>query len=302
MSISNQTFKDIEILLINDGSTDNSKDICYSFLKQDKRIRLFNKKNGGLSDARNLGIYQAKGEYIVFVDSDDYIEPSYVQELYTTVQKNKADMAVCEYNLVDEKGNFLKRQYLNELQNINNISGQEMIKYIFKDNYVANVVAWNKIYKTKLLKQNYYPKNRLFEDEFLIIPLLWNTRKISLLRKSLYNYVQRNGSIMKSALTSKKIIDMDAFRLNRINFLQQRDKKLYIYATQDYKEWILDIIGSDLIKNNPKKIYYFKKQYKKYINFKQPKSWKYLLQDVLGYFNIKWARNIRNLKRDIWNM
>ena len=106
-SILAQNFKDFELILINDGSTDNSEKICYKFLDHDNRVKYFYKKNGGLSSARNLGIKKATGKYIVFIDSDDYVDKNYLQYLYESVSKNNSQVAICNFNLVDEKGNIL---------------------------------------------------------------------------------------------------------------------------------------------------------------------------------------------------
>ncbi|EHZ61025.1 glycosyl transferase 2 family protein [Streptococcus pneumoniae GA47210] len=103
-SILNQTYQNIEILLVDDGSTDSSGKICESFSKVDPRIRVFHKENGGLSDARNFGIEQMKGQYVAFIDSDDYISKDYVWKLYSSIKNNDSEVSICSFLLVDEKG------------------------------------------------------------------------------------------------------------------------------------------------------------------------------------------------------
>ena len=136
-SILLQSFKNFELLLVNDGSTDNSIEICNNYLKSDERISVFNKKNGGLSDARNYGLSYAKGKYIVFVDSDDYIQENYLFELYHGIHDNDAEVAVCGYNTVTETGMNIDNIIFPNKNNI--ISGQKLLKLAYlKVVYIEN--------------------------------------------------------------------------------------------------------------------------------------------------------------------
>lgn len=130
-SIIGQSFTEFELLLVNDGSTDDSLEICQSFSKKDERIKIINKENGGLSDARNAGIDIAQGRYIVFVDSDDYLERNYLFNLYHNIIKTNADIAMCEYKEVTEKGKLIKKVYLNETSSAQVVSGRQIIKNNF---------------------------------------------------------------------------------------------------------------------------------------------------------------------------
>lgn len=127
-SILNQTYQNIEILLVDDGSTDSSGKICESFSKVDPRIRVFHKENGGLSDARNFGIEQMKGQYVAFIDSDDYISKDYVWKLYSSIKNNDSEVSICSFLLVDEKGEKIKDELLDSGKIC--LTGQQILKSI----------------------------------------------------------------------------------------------------------------------------------------------------------------------------
>ena len=109
-TIIKQTYKNIEIILVNDGSTDNSLQICNEFKEKEKRIKVINKKNGGLSDARNIGLKKAKGKYICFIDSDDFINEKYIEELHSLIIKNNAQIAICSFENVNEFGESIYKK------------------------------------------------------------------------------------------------------------------------------------------------------------------------------------------------
>lgn len=109
-TVIDQTYTNIEIILVNDGSTDNSLQICNQFKEKDKRIKVINKKNGGLSDARNVGIKNAQGKYICFIDSDDFISEKYIEELHNLIVENKAQIAVCGFENVNEFGKSISKK------------------------------------------------------------------------------------------------------------------------------------------------------------------------------------------------
>ena len=114
-SVLAQTYSDWELLLVDDGSTDSSGSICDEYATQDSRIRVFHKENGGVSSARNLGLDYARGEWITFVDSDDYIAPDMIEKLYETQKRNNADITVCGYRWVDKEGKNLKSFHMNSM-------------------------------------------------------------------------------------------------------------------------------------------------------------------------------------------
>ena len=144
-SILNQTYDNLEVLLVDDGSTDSSGEICDSFIKVDSRIRVFHKENGGLSDARNFGIEHMKGQYVSFIDSDDYISKDYVWKLYSSIKNNDSEVSICSFSLVDETGEKIKDELLDSGEV--SLSGQQILEKALTADGYRYVVAWNKLYR-----------------------------------------------------------------------------------------------------------------------------------------------------------
>lgn len=195
-SIIAQTYDDLEIILVDDGSLDNCPILCDEWAIQDKRIRVIHKSNGGLSDARNAGIEVATGDYLLFVDSDDYIESSMCEKLLTTAEDAQADIAVgnlyWEYNDHREIGVMIQ-------QNGTVVTRSCILEEYFLRCSVAMVVAWNKLIRRELFftkEQIRYPMGRLHEDEYTSYRLLYAANKTAFVTEPLYHYVQREGSIM----------------------------------------------------------------------------------------------------------
>ena len=223
-SILNQSFKEFELILVNDGSTDGCKDICNEYKTKDKRIKVIHKENGGLSSARNAGLDIARGKYIGFVDSDDFINKDMYKILFDTIQANNSDMVICDYYKVNEddinkfrnlKCNCenIKIKNLNNLESIDNLflTGE---KFIF---------AWNKLYKRELFNDLRYEKGRIYEDEYLAHRILYKCNKVSIIEAKIYYYVQRKGSLINSPFTVRRFDKVYAIK-DRVDFL--REKKL----------------------------------------------------------------------------
>lgn len=260
ISILNQTYINFELILVNDGSTDNSKDICEKYLSIDNRIKLINKKNGGLSSARNTGIELAIGEYIAFVDSDDYINKYMYEVLITTLKKDKSDMVICGYNKVDQnEANF---QEINNYIDVNNVLASKISKVEALDKLLIEgekfVFAWNKIYKRKLFNELRYKNGKIYEDEFLAHRVLYKCNKVSVINEKLYFYIQRDGSIINSKFTTKRFDKVYALK-ERIDFLKEKNllelKEKAEKSFVDYFIWNyfvayqrLENVNSDLIK------------------------------------------------------
>ncbi|MCI6847610.1 MAG: glycosyltransferase [Erysipelotrichaceae bacterium] len=190
-SLINQTLKDIEFIFVNDGSLDNSVKIIKEYQKKDKRIKLFNKKNGGQASARNLGLKKANGEYIAFLDSDDYVKEDMYEILYNRAKKDNLDIVICNYYLVyPEKIIENRLSITNDMEKI--ISPREYI--------VLSPSPWNKIIRHEYLtKQNFmFPEGIIYED-LASIPLLGlGNPKTVFLNQCLYYYVQSSSSTMRN--------------------------------------------------------------------------------------------------------
>lgn len=210
-SIINQTFKNLEIILVNDGSTDNCLDICKKWLKIDKRIKLIDKKNGGLSDARNAGMKIAQGEYISFIDSDDSISKDFYEIMYTILLKNNSDIVEC--NIIDVYDNIKPKD--NNLSDFveKNYTSFEAIKELVKNNDFHQTV-WNKLYKKSVISNINFPYRKLHEDEFFTWKVFKNCTKLTKINCSLYHYYHRKGSIMETNYSLNRLDALDA-RLER---------------------------------------------------------------------------------------
>lgn len=249
-SVINQTYKNLEIILVDDGSPDNCSKICDDYAKIDNRIKVIHKENGGLSDARNFGIKSATGKYIAFIDPDDYVSDYYIEVLYQNIIKNNADISICSFVEVTE----------NESNDLNLNNSDENVVYtfsrmeVFENLYVSEwalrtVVAWNKLYKRELWNNLLYPKGKIHEDEFVICELIEKSSKIVYTDKVLYYYVQHKGSITGNGYNEKTFDKFEAFEkrsnfFKTNNYIELYEKCLYelclanrmIYISTDNKE------------------------------------------------------------------
>lgn len=216
-SIQNQTYRDLEIILVDDGSPDQCGQICDRYKAQDERIQVIHKENGGLSDARNFGIDTATGEYILFVDSDDYIHPRMVEILLKELEDAGADLAVCAFRQVDEAETVPEDVAAGGDAVSESFTGQEIMNNLQYRNLLT-VVAWNKLYRRQLFAQLRYPKGKIHEDEFLVHRLLHLCKKTVYIQDELYYYVRREGSIMDGVRLSGVADGWEAYE-DRLCFL-----------------------------------------------------------------------------------
>ena len=215
-SILNQTFDDFELILIDDGSPDHSGSICDDYAKKDNRILVIHKENGGLSDARNAGINIASGEYIMFVDSDDYISKDMCEILYQRIIKDKSDMALCSVIGVNEEGEEIEKGTF--IVDDRLLEEKDKFLGLGEANACAYIVAWNKLFKKFLWKDIRFPVNKINEDEYVAHHLIDKCDKISTVSDSLYYYVQRDNSIMNSACSLKRLDGVEAC-IERLKFM-----------------------------------------------------------------------------------
>lgn len=203
-----QTFQDYEVLLVNDGSTDNSQLICREYAQKDRRFTVINKKNGGLSSARNAGLDAAKGEYIGFVDSDDYIASDMYELLYKNIIKYDADISICSFYVVFADGHISHNKNSNICRYMNN---EEAVKTLLTAEHFENFV-WDKLYKRGLFDNIRFPENELFEDIAVMYKLLDCSKTVIYESKPKYYYVQRPGSILNSGFSIKKMQFIEQYK------------------------------------------------------------------------------------------
>lgn len=198
-SVKNQVYRNIEIILVNDGSTDKCMEICEKLKKEDKRIKVINKKNGGLSDARNVGINNAIGNYISFIDSDDYVDENYISLLYNSLLLYDADMSIASHRVIYEKNCIDKSTGLKFEANAETI----LEKMLYDDG--IDLSAWGKLYKKELFNDVRFPKGRLFEDSATTYKLIDKSSRIAVCSNPIYNYVIRRNSISNEKFSEKKM-------------------------------------------------------------------------------------------------
>ena len=201
-SILEQDYENFELILVDDGSTDKSGDICDEFANKDCRIKVIHKENGGLSDARNVAIDQINGEYIVFIDSDDYIEKNYLSTLLKLVEKYNVKISVCNFKYITETGNILND--VHDDGKIEIYSQKDAIKNLIKGCEI-NTSASMKMYHRSLFSDIRYPKGKLYEDISTTYKLFFEVDRIAYQNSSLYIYLCRTGSITKSIFTERRL-------------------------------------------------------------------------------------------------
>ena len=199
-SVIGQSYENLEIILVDDGSTDNSPNLCDEWIKRDERIRVIHKINGGLSDARNAGLEVARGELITFVDSDDYIMLDMYSQMIEALNLYDADISVCGDFFVNEEKQIYKIENVHELSDIEVFSKQEAIEILCMDRYIVSH-AWDKSYKRKVIIGERFPIDHNYEDIYVMHNIFLNACKIVHINQPKYFYIQREGSIVTVSYT-----------------------------------------------------------------------------------------------------
>ena len=224
-SILRQTYTNLEILLINDGSTDNSGDLCDQLALRDQRIRVIHKENGGLSDARNTGIEEASSDLIGFVDSDDYIDEDMYETLYRQMLESKAELSMCGhydvYHQIPEKQVVAIQTWV--------LTPEEAIRMVMEAK-ILSVTAVNKLYKKELFDQLRFEMGKIAEDAFIMIRLIHQCSKVVATNEKKYYYVHRENSITTQKFSLKFLNVIEAYEQNA-NIIRENYPKLTDVAT-----------------------------------------------------------------------
>ena len=227
-SIVNQTYRNLEIILVDDGSPDNCPAMCDAWAEKDSRIRVIHKPNGGLSDARNAGMAAATGELMAFVDSDDRIAPDMYEHLYQRLTEDNSDIAACGVQMVWEDktpSHMLTREgncVLNQ---------EEAMQAIIEESWLKQPV-WYKLYKTVLVRDILFPKGKYHEDVFWSYQAVGRAQKVSISDRIGYYYLQRGGSIMGEGYSLKRLDAVEA-KVQRCAYIQERFPELSPLAIKD---------------------------------------------------------------------
>ena len=242
-SILNQTYKEIEIILINDGSTDSTSEICIELKKSDKRIKYLSTENKGVSHARNKGLLMATGEYITFVDSDDYLEPNMYEEMMNNILESNTDIGICEYDEGKETGA--------SDSSIEIFDRKEAIENLFNNDSYRGFL-WNKIYKKEILMKDgnfilFDERLKILEDLVYNYTVFEKANKIVYNHSKFYHYIQRESSALNTVFSKAKLTTLIA---------------LDILISRVENEKIKDKLKVDYLRNASYSFYYMKKLYK----------------------------------------
>ena len=220
-SICGQTYPQLEIILVDDGSPDGCGDICEEYAARDPRVKVIHKKNGGLSDARNAGLDAAHGQYIGFVDGDDYIKPQMYETMLRRLKDTGADLAVCSWLAVDEQGDPMEERQPPAPDRDMLMGREEALGQLMGKNLVSFVMAVNRLYRAGVLQGLRFPVGRIHEDEATAHHIYWRCKKVLFLREPQYYYVQHPGSIMNKTFSLKRLDAAEAF-LDRAGFALEK--------------------------------------------------------------------------------
>lgn len=229
-SIRGQTYKNIEIILVDDGSPDRCGEMCDDFAKEDSRIQVIHKENGGLSDARNVGIKQASGEYLLFVDSDDWIHKDTVMKTMQSAEKNKADIVLFDFVSIEENTGR-KRRFTMPFPEEKIISVKDKPELICK-----SCSAWNKLFRRKFWEDSgiYFPVGKHYEDLGTIPKLLGIAEKVIYKKEVYYYYLQRKGSIMHETNIQRNYEDRITMVDDIVKFYNERGLFEKFYSELEY--------------------------------------------------------------------
>ena len=238
-SILNQSYKNLEIILVDDGSPDRCGEVCKEYAKKDSRIRVIHKENGGLSDARNFGMKYITGEYTLFLDSDDYIEKNCIETLLKVAQENKSDIIQSGFYYDYDTYLLYDDRYYTEDSPIVNLDNNSLMRELVINERVKNFV-WGKLYKSELIRDKYFKKGVLFEDVFWAHNIMKDVKKYTIIHKLLWYYTQREDSIVGKY--SSKNLDIlkglkerkEFLKINYPNLLGEINKLIFTTSMLHY--------------------------------------------------------------------
>ncbi len=283
-SIVSQTYNNLEIILVDDGSLDGCPQICDKWSEQDERIKVIHKENGGLSDARNAGMEIMKGEYVSFVDGDDYIDERYIEVLYNNLVKYNAEISQVSFNTEELlSSNEIKINVLDASVSCKNF-------YISKIPQMM-ISSCAKLFKTDLIGNQRFPKGRNFEDQFFTPRVVYYAHNIVMSNERLYNYVNRQNSITRVPFNAQKMLDiLWVMQENRRFFKENKVFDMAIILYFHRKKLIsklniaayIENLHNEVPKEYRQRLIISKIKYFIYMPFREKKSAVYLLLVKLG--------------------
>ena len=296
-SIVTQTYKKLEIILVNDGSTDNCPQICDEWAKKENRIRVIHKKNGGLSDARNVGVKNATGEYISFVDSDDWLAKDVYQKLIDNIQLTEADIVACGVEMVWEEDNHSKKLTLDG----DWILEKEEALIAIIDETILKQPVWYKLYRRNVISEIMFEVGKCHEDVFWSYRAIANAKTVSIIEDVGYYYFQRKGSIMGSTYSLKRLDAIEA-KCIRQDFLEKHFPQIKKKGICDL--WLSCIYNGqqaiECLMTEEKAIVFdfletVRKKYPISLNDLQELPWKQKVWIIIAKISLKLVCKLRNI-------
>lgn len=277
--IMSQTYQNLEIILVDDGSPDESGAICEALAQEDSRIRVLHKENGGAATARNAGLDVMTGQYIAFVDADDYMELNYIETLHRTLSENNAQVSICSFKTVDEAGNPVAIDSLHD-ESVADADAEQKAEETQVETFTGNqiilqdlqghweyVAPWGKLYQADLFEGVRYPKWPAYEDEPVFIRVFDKVDKAAASKEKLYYYVQHAGSLMNAAYSEKQRSTTMKMWKERIEYYSDgmpRHKELLncvLQAFVAWDVWFLSLYAHEMTKAQKAEL---KKEIRKY--------------------------------------
>lgn len=244
-SVINQTYKKLEIILVDDGSPDKCGEICSQYKELDNRIKVIHKKNGGLSDARNKGIELATGKYIMFIDSDDFVEMKIIEKLYNVMVENDLDIVCCNNYYYHNENS---KKVANFVTNNFSFTKDEAFKRLVDDKEIKSV-AWGKLFKKEYFNNVRFPFGKLFEDISTTYKVFDLATKFFYISEPLYYYRIEGISIIRSEFTIKKLDELEAYS-DLMNYLNKHYPKLMNKALSNYVRMNMGLYNSMILSSN----------------------------------------------------
>ena len=281
-SILSQSFRDFDLVLVDDGSPDSCPAICDEYAAKDRRVKVIHKQNGGLSDARNAGIDWAMehsdSEWLAFVDSDDYIHPDYLKSLFNTAQEESADLVICDFARVNDQEEII--EYHTDFFDLSTSDKSEIFECL--SNNWRIVTAVNKLYAKSIFVNLRFPFGKIHEDEYVIHQVLWKSTRVAFIHRELYYYRFREDSIMANESSASKLDGFEAAILQYEFCLERHLPPRSSAIHAEYLNSVMDL-RKGLNEQEKKRYHSLKRRYSKlYFSVKENHSIKGY---SLYYFN-----------------
>ncbi len=253
-SVVSQSYKDLEIILIDDGSTDQSGYLCDAAAKNDERIIVIHQENKGLSSARNTGIALATGEVISFVDSDDVLNRYFFETLMEVMISQKADIVQCGFRRFTKEREISEPKKVQGQINIKVLNSEDCNKGLYGEQANEYTVIWNKLYHRKIWNQIRFPVGRIYEDAFTTYKLFYQADRIAVTTLPLYGYRYRVGSIMTQRFGTRNLDLMQAYEERSHYYKVNEEVELYRQCKRKYMHSLVEFYRKALLESNDKRL------------------------------------------------